>query len=77
MYNKVINNFEITDKANLYQNLFEYSRRNPEVLNHIPLTYVVNKQSPLSEIEKLFNSKAIWILKPGASSNWGNGIKVI
>jgi len=77
LYNKVVNNFEITDKAYLYQNLFEYSNKNPEVLEHIPNTFIVNKYSPIHEVENLFHLKTLWILKPGTSSNRGNGIKII
>lgn len=89
IYNKIEDNFHISNKKALYLNMKNYYEAlEQDVFDYLPLTFHLKqgledpefqkfkiKYNELSELQKK-NNKNIWIIKPGENSNQGHGIQV-
>lgn len=87
IYNKIEDNFHVSNKKALYLNMKNYYEAlNEDVFDYLPLTFHLKeglkdpeflkfktKYQELQELQKK-NSKNIWIIKPGENSNQGHGI---
>ncbi|EGR29568.1 tubulin-tyrosine ligase family protein, putative [Ichthyophthirius multifiliis] len=83
LHNHLENNFLLANKKNLLKTLKKfYSLKQENPFDFIPLSFCIKngqKKNEFQSFQKYFNTqkgKNIWIVKPGESSNKGNGIKI-
>lgn len=86
IYNKIENNYNLSNKKNLFLNMKEYYKSVGEDMHsNIPLTFLVSgdvTDSSFTEFKECYNRNTQlsknnqWILKPGEFTNRGSGIKI-
>ncbi|CAD8162780.1 unnamed protein product [Paramecium octaurelia] len=78
IHNHIQNNTHLGSKKNLFLNLKKYYELNSlNVFEFLPLTYhIKNKYDLENYVIQNFDTKKIWIVKPGELTNRGHGIQI-